>query len=233
MGLSATTTIFLFVVCLCGGIIIGAMFSRLKKTPPEATPPEAVDDQKKEMKEPASTENRLARAGETEILRAWRDEADKIWLEMDGQRLETKDALQADQKKNLLKLVLDLRPWLDAVPASAPKPQVQEPPPPAESTPRRSLFSPRATKAEKLLMADDLKPKVNLKSIVEQIDDVLQEKLTGTAFSSLEIHLLEGPGGEVMVQIGALKHAGVEAIPNPEIQALIHQAVADWEKGSK
>jgi hypothetical protein len=228
MGLSVTTTIFLFVVCLCGGIVIGAMFGRVRKAPPEA-----LDEQKHEGEVPASTEKSLARPGDKAILRLWRDEADKIWLEMDGQRLETKDDLQADQKRDLLKFVLDLRPWLDAVPAPAARPQVQEPLPPEGPAPRRSLFPHRPQKMEKIFPVDELKPQVSLKSIVEQIDEVLQEKLEGTAFSNLKIHLWEGPGGEVQVQIGALTHPGVEAIPNPEIQALIRQAVADWEKGSR
>lgn len=228
MGLSTTTTIFLFVVCLCGGIIIGTMFGRARKAPPEAP-----DEQKVEKKEPVPAPKSLARPGETEILRAWRDEADEIWLEMDGRRLETKDDLQAEHKKKLLKLVLDLRPWLDTAATPAPRPQVQEAPHPAESAPRPSLFAPRPPKAEKNVVAlDEEKPKVSLKSIVEQIDDVLQEKLAGTVFSSHEIRLREGPGGEVMVQIGIQKYPGVEAVPNPEIQALIRQAVAEWEKKS-
>ncbi len=221
MGLSTTTTIFLFIVCLCGGIIIGAMFGRMKKAPP---------DQPEERPKPDSTAKDLARPGETEILRAWRDEQEKIWLEMDGQRLENKDALEAGQKEKLLKMVLELRPWLEAAPTPAPSPQVQEAPSLAKPVSRPSIFSPRPPAAEK--KANEEKPQVNLKSIVEQIDDVLQEKLAGTVFASQKIRLLEGSGGEVQVQIGPQKYAGIEAVPNPEIQALIRQAVAEWEKKS-
>ncbi|MEW6092375.1 MAG: hypothetical protein AB1531_00270 [Chloroflexota bacterium] len=221
MGLSTTTTIFLFIVCLCGGIIIGAMFGRMRKAPP---------DRPEEAPKPDSTAKSLARPGETEILRAWRDEQEKIWLEMDGQRLENKEALEAGQKAKLLEMVRELRPWLEAAPTPAPRPQVQEAPSPIELAPRPSPAAPRPPAAEK--KADEEKPQVNLKSIVEQIDDVLQEKLAGTVFDSQKIHLLEGRAGEVQVQIGAQKYSGVEAVPNPEVQALIRQAVADWEKKS-
>jgi len=215
MGLSTTTTIFLFVVCLCGGIVIGAMFGRARKAPPEKE-----ERREEEGPKAAAPEKSLARPGETEVLRAWRNEQDKAWLEMDGQRLEAGDELQAGQKQKLLNLVLDLRPWLEA--PAAPAPTARETPPAAEPA--------RQPAEEKKAKAEMEKPVVSLKSIVGQIDDVLQEKLAGTVFAKEDIHLLEGAGGEVMVQIGPAKHAGIEAVPNPEIRALIRQAVSDWEK---
>jgi hypothetical protein len=231
MGLSVTTTIFLFIVCLCGGIAIGAIFSRVKKTQPESPPTQQEKEQEK--KETPPVQKSLAIEGDTEILRAWQDRSGKTWLEMDGQRLESKEAMQAEQKKRLLKLVLELRPWLDVppVPAPAPRPQVQELPRPATTTPKPSLFAPRPPKPEK--KPEEEKPKVNLKSIVEQIDDVLQNKLAGTVFDKQDIRLLEGPGGAVIVQIENEKFEGIDAVPHTEIKALIRQAVADWEKGPK
>jgi hypothetical protein len=79
-------------------------------------------------------------------------------------------------------------------------------------------------------LAEKEAPHSGLKSIVEQIEDVLQEKLAMTAYSNQGIHLLEGSGGEVLVQIGTRMHAGVETLPDPEVQALIRQAIAEWEK---
>ncbi len=240
MGLSTTTTIFLFVICLCGGIIIGAMFSRMKKAPPAAPP---AEDKAEAEAEPAAPAPSLARSGETEVLRAWRDESDQVWLEMDGQRLESRQAMAGSQLKRLVKLVLDLRPWLDALPPAPVRTPAPEPvpapipapipedffKPPPEPIRKPSIFSSRPPKSAN---ADD-KPAVNLKSIVAQIDDVLQEKLTGTVFAGQDIHLLEGPGGEVMVQIGPTRHPGVEAVPDPEIQALIRKAVAEWDAKPK
>jgi hypothetical protein len=226
MELSTTTTIFLFIICLCGGIVIGAIFSRAKKAPPEAS-----DDEKEEIKEPTPIAKSLARAGETEILRAWRDEQEKIWLEMDDQRLENKDAMQTGQKEKLLKLILELRSWVEVAPPPASRPQVQEAPRMVERVSRPSIFSPRPPKAEEKPVEG--KPQISLKSIVEQIDDVLQEKLIGSIFIEQKIHLLEGPSGEVMVQIGSMKYAGVESVPNLEVQALIRQAVSEWEKRSR
>lgn len=231
ISLSVTTLIFLFVVCLCGGIAIGAMFGRAKKAEPEAQTPKS--EEKRQNVELPPLPKSLAEKGDVEILRAWRDKSEQVWLEMDGKRLEGKNALDADQKKRLLKLVLDLRPWLDVQPAApapvaAPRPQVQEPQRPA--APRPSIFSPRPPQA--VLQSDDKKPKVSLKSIVEQIDDLLQEKLAGTVFAERDIRLLEGAGGAVIVQIADQRFEGIDSVPDAEIKALIRQAVAEWEKGS-
>ncbi len=231
MGLSTTTTIFLFIVCLCGGIVIGAMFSRLRSTSSEKTgQPGKEEDKEEKPAEPAAPEIKpaLDRPGDVEVLRAWRDLHGNVWLEMTGQRLETRDSLTVGQKIDLRNLVLDLRPWLEVPPTSTPQPQKQETPPTMQPARRPSIFS-RQPKASLEMAADLAKPAVNLKSIVEQIDEVLQQKLAGTAFSNLEIHLLEGSGGEVLVQIGSVKHPGVDAIPNPEIQALIRLAIKEWE----
>jgi hypothetical protein len=232
ISLSLTTLIFLFVVCLCGGIAIGAMFGRAKKT--EAEPQAEKKQQEAEL---PPLPKSLASEEDVEILRAWRDQGESIWLEMDGKRLENKSTLDAGQKKRLLKLVLDLRPWLDVPPAvttsaapaptAAPRPQVQETLRPVS---RPSIFSPRPPKAG--AKPEEEKQKVSLKSIVEQIDEVLQQKLVGTIFENREIRLLEGAGGAVIVQIKNERFEGIDAVPDAEIKGLIRQAVAEWEKGA-
>lgn len=232
LSLSITTLIFLFIVCLCGGIVIGAMFSRAKKIQPGPPAPQDEKPGKADLPPPPTGP---AVKGDVEILRAWRDRSGKAWLEMDGLRLEDKNALQPGQKTRLLQLVLDLRPWLDVppaaaasaapAPAAAPRPQVQEVPRPA---PRLSIFSPHLPRASSKPEAEP--PKLGLKSIVEQIDEELQRKLSGTTFEEKEIRLLEGASGAVIVQIGGKRFEGIEAVPDAEIKALIRQAVAEWEK---
>jgi hypothetical protein len=165
-----------------------------------------------------------------EVLRAWRTKAGKVWLEMDGNRLNDKGVLQADQRRRLLNLVVDLRPWLETAPEATPGRALQ---------PRATATSPTTpiagatpvVPAEPKL--DDRKPKINMKSIVEQIDDVLQTKLAATVFAQKDIHLVEIPGGGVAVQIDRDRYEGVDAVPDPEVQALIRQAVTDWDKSPK
>ncbi len=221
-NLSITTTIFLFVVCLSGGIIIGAMFSRVQKVHPK-------QEEGKDLPESPPPEKSLALPGEMELLRAWQDKDGQTWLEMDGERLESKKDLNPEQKKKVLKMVMDLRPWLEVPPSPAPAAAPQ----PAETPMRRSLYTPQPVRTEVKPTVELEKPKVNLNSIVAQIDDVLQKKLAGTSYETQKVHLLEGPGGEVMVQVGAQKFGGIGDVPSAEIQALIRQAVTEWEKSSR
>jgi hypothetical protein len=209
--MTAFGTIFWLFVFACLGAIFGGLIERGLHRRSKPTAP------------PIPSENNLAKVGDFEILRAWRTAANKVWLEIDGIRLESKDALSPDQRQRLLSLVVDLRPWLDggrtaSAPATLPSPVPG--------------VLPAASEKKKDKPAEETKPVVVLKSIVEQIDEVLQAKLETSPFKDRKIALLEGPGGTVVVQDGSSKYEGIDTIPDPQIKALIQSAVAEWEKGS-
>src|SRR5450759_2606107 len=209
-----TTTIFIFILVICLGAAAGALIQRAvsrRSVPPpvqESTPTSPV-------------ENKLASEGDSEILRAWRTLTGKLWVEMDGARLNGKESLQPDQRRQLVSMLVDLRAWLENAPAPAAVAEVQ----PSPAVPVVVVSVKKGKNA-----AEPAKPVPVLKSIVEQIDDVLQTTLLASPFKDRDIHLTEGPGGIVLVKDGLKKFEGIDAVPEPEIKALIRQAVTDWEK---
>jgi len=67
------------------------------------------------------------------------------------------------------------------------------------------------------------------RTMVGQIDDVLQEMLPETVFAGQNIHLGEEYTNGVVVWVGANKYIGIDAVPDAEIKALIQSAVRKWE----
>lgn len=143
-------------------------------------------------------------------LRLWNDDAGALRLELDNVRPASPAALTPEQRRRIVALLTQVRPWLEGGPVAPAAPglrsapaaaKVIEPPPPPPS-----------------------------KSIVGQINDVLQARLVGTPLASRQIRLAETLSGGVRVFIGMQSYEGIDAVPDPEVVAAIRAAIAEWEK---
>lgn len=65
-------------------------------------------------------------------------------------------------------------------------------------------------------------------SMVEQINEILAEKLTHAEDVPQAVHLSEGPSGSIRVYIGVNGYA-IQDVPNAEVRRLIREAVEEWE----
>jgi hypothetical protein len=68
------------------------------------------------------------------------------------------------------------------------------------------------------------------KSIVMQIEDILQDMLYDSPLRSRGIHLTEDPVRGVIVSVGGKQYEGIDSVPDPEVKAFIRSAVVAWEQ---
>ena len=233
--------VILIIVAAIAGYLIGIFDSRLTQ---------AAQKKLAEASKPAEeTPKDQNVAGEHTVLKVTVDPAIKWHLELDGSRLEDPNVMNPEQRQRLVNVVVQMRPWIDGKPApvvvsSVPVPDSRpapEPPPQkpltasmAAQIPVAPLPPPKvdAMRGLRSLLKNEIKTPDQMKSIsiVSMIDDVLQAKLPGTPFSGKGIRLEEGSFGEVIVFVGASRYPSVDAVPDPDIQALIKSAIVDWEK---
>jgi hypothetical protein len=71
------------------------------------------------------------------------------------------------------------------------------------------------------------------KSIVEQINDKLNDVIAETPGAKQGISLEDDGHHGVIVWVGIQRYEGVDAVPDPEVQKLIKEAVDRWEKSAQ
>jgi hypothetical protein len=154
--------------------------------------------------------------------------------DMDGRTIKTSVELSPEQRRRLVMVVTDLRSWLTPPEPAAPSIEHEGTEVPAgvgHAVTVQPVARPIAIPAPSAphMPGLDGKP-VAPKSIVHQIDDILQDKLVGTLFEDRRIRLIEMPGHGVAVMIGIDQYAGIDEVPDPEIKAIIRAAVKVWER---
>ena len=175
------------------------------------------------------------------LLRLWLDDRERPNLDIDGQQADTAP-ISEHNRKRLIALVTVMRPWIEGksvatapappapAPAPAPRPITYTPTPPPAPVEMPSLSKSLANSVSNMLTVKKEEKPVAPLSIVGQIDEILQARIAGGPLASREIRLLESPEGGVIVAVGAQRFAGVGEVTDPQIQAELRAAIAEWEK---
>jgi hypothetical protein len=219
-----TTTLFLLLVFFVLGYVVRELIGGSRKGKPEAG------------------------TGDT-VLRFWIDEQKVQHVELEGEEVSVTDGTP-EQRKRLADLLIVLQKWVQYSEPTQPVPVVAAvaatavaapaldagelplvmPAEPKEATkPRLDL-----AKGAQMFFSENVSRKVEPKpkTIVGMIDDVLQKKLAFSPLQGRKIKLEDGPHGEVVVVVGADHYAGVDQVPDPEVQAIIKQAISEWERSN-
>jgi len=220
-------------------IIIGVA-TRRPKTPAQAAKPEK-----------AATAT-PARPHLQEILRLWRDpDTGRVVTEFQNRAIRDPRTLNKSERDYLVRLAKDWYAWLGmSEPPSAAKVEAT---PAATISPTEPTISsaPAPTPIEAMVpepIAPPLPqasvpvtaPKINLaaapilespvpRSIVQQVDDIVQEKLAAHPGSIPAIKLVEDPYEGVIVWVNQTKYIGIESVTDPDVRAIIRSAAVEWE----
>ena len=135
--------------------------------------------------------------------------------------------MSPDQQKRLSTWAADVQTWLGL-------PQVNAGPDAAPGV-VTSTLPPAAVKVVEIRTEPPAKPTqpVAPKSIVSQIDEILQEQINSSALAGRGIRLAEAPGEGVLVWIGLDRFAGIDAVTDAEVVSAIRSAVKTWEAKTK
>ena len=173
------------------------------------------------------------------VLKLSLDPQQRPHLIMDGNRIDT-TLIAPDQRRRLIELMVMMRPWIDASPVQKTPTGPLSPPPQQSAQPARVQAPPRQT-AQPAPVPTPAAPAPAAQppapaeagskptSMVGQIDAILQSKLAGTPLATRGIRLIESVQGGAAVMVGLSRYAGVGEVPDPEIQAVIRAAIAEWE----
>lgn len=194
------------IVCTIVGIAAGYVLGNSRDENP---PPEAQSDSSQSSFPP-------------DALHIWRDDNSQNLVLQIGERVvrapEPFSPTEQRYMRHLLKL---LQNWLGIETA---QPQRQQPVEQAVHHPQPQQNPEAAT------VSPFVSEQSESKSIVGQIDDILQEKLAGSPLTDRAIRLMESLDGGMVVYIGMDQYKDIDSIPDENVVALIRAAVQEWEQ---
>lgn len=179
----------------------------------------------------------IDRTQHTALMRLWSGADGQLLTELKGRVITEFEQASPDDRQELKEIADKWSAWqgtmdvvhppaveLAPVPAPAPAP-AQVPPPPVQK--------PRQVKGMNTPPAPVVvQPLVREKSIVEEIDEILQD-LADRSNQPHSVKISHDFREGIVVWVDGARHLGIENVPDPEIQKLIRAAVAEWERRSE
>ena len=200
-----TIMLVVAIICAAGGLGFGYLIGKQYSSdePPQAPSQVHSPDVPPQPQYPVDT------------LHIWHDnEKKQLVLKIRGNIFRSMDPLPAPEQKFMQQLLNYLHKWLNApAPAGAEIPQPVVPDTPAA-----------------VVSSVDL-PEVDLshKSIVEQINDILQVKLQTSPLRERGISLTQTIDGGMAIYVGIEKYDSIDTVPDKDVEAIIRASVKEWE----
>jgi hypothetical protein len=227
--MNTSIVLILAVICFLIGIIAAYLLQSLReeKTNVEEESPPAIE------KEPVF-DTPPAASGMLEVARIWKDKSSlQPVLEIEGDLFRRAEDIHPDQLEKFNSAITELCNWLGQ-PAPTPTPSAETPAFLTNEPFPPTLTEKPARRGPLDLLKNSLDADVRSamksapKSLAAQVDDILQEKLAESGLADRGIRIMDTPSADLVVMVGLSKYDGIDAVPDPEIQAIIREAVAEW-----
>jgi hypothetical protein len=160
-----------------------------------------------------------------DALHIWRDQTNgQLVIQIGERAFQSSAPLPPTEHKYISQLLLILQKWL-GVEKKAPPP-FTPPAQPVSQHPSTPQVSQSSTGTGPLDPSDA--PEAP-KSIVAQVDEILQDLLATSPLRDRGIRLMENLDGSMRFYIGLDSYDDVDSIPDEEIKGIIRTAVRTWE----
>jgi hypothetical protein len=172
-----------------------------------------------------------------ELVRILQDPAGgKLITEFQNRTASDPTILSAKERVYLLRVAKEWTKWLGLPPTELPNP--------AESTQETDAVvapdatfptvtvspTPTPTRSGAPVHVPAILTPVHPLSIVQQVDEILQEKLAEQPTLDKVIKLAEDPREGVVVWVNMIKHVGIDSVTDPDAREIIRSAVIEWER---
>jgi hypothetical protein len=204
------------------------------------------------MQKPAQSTNNPPNRNLRHVVGLWRDKrSGRLVVEMEEKYFASVEKLPSRQVSLLIQSFNDLQIWLNVDNITSRLGITQPAATSSEKTSRTPLEpvlledqSPMTSESDFIepvrvdvneIVTRAVNPQGKIrekpKSIVEQVDEVVQKRIANSPFHDRLIRLVDAPGGGVEVLVDAKKYEGVGEVPDPDVRNFIQECVKEWEKG--
>lgn len=244
--------IFIAVSSICMGFLLGFVVRGFTRRNAKSEDAPSTKKEKTEKSTPKKAPNR----NWTEVANLWRDRRNGSFIfQVENEFYKQGSDLTTKERRLLLKVVMDFYRWLEPptarpsgteetvkpafsienkqdelVQSELPSDSFRSVPVEAESQNNQKGNLSATNMITRALRSDVKNSAVPTKSMVAQMDEILQEKLQVSDMQKWAVRLAELPGKGMVVLVGLEQYSYIDDVPYERVRKIIRESVAEWEK---
>ncbi len=206
------------VVGIAIGAIVAFLFAGGKKEEPEEPAVHEVE----------RLPEGITRKQHAELARLWRERAGSaLQVEVDGKIIPSADQLSSETRRLLENVIREWAQWLGL--GKAAKPEASAQAAAVQPAPAAPVL-PASTRIPSTPLPASSPAGGSAKGMVEQIDEIVQDMLPGSALEGHTLRVRSDFKEGVVVFLDDQRFLGIGEVTDPQAKALLQAAAAEWER---